>query len=254
MKKILFSVTFLLFSLCGLWAQNVSNVTCHQEGQSIIVEYDIDKAADGVKLYVSIDGGYSFKGPLREVEGDIYKVSRGRKRIIWNVLNEFESFTGNNIVFKVVPRAKSKGSTKFHFCVGANYGSTTNFDSGSAKRSFTNGIWDVGVDLGFRSKLTHQFGLEASVSTGGATTDSPEPYCSGGTIVEAEAYYRWFPGGRHFYLGPAAGYAFSPSGKTGTAIADLQIGLQFGWLILGVYVGYPQTGVTVKLDLCSLFQ
>ncbi len=84
-------------------AQNVSNVAFYQEGNKVIITYDLDKRAD-VVVRISTTGGawHSFNAPLIYVSGDVGKnVSKGHKRIVWDVLKERDRLVGNNIVFQV---------------------------------------------------------------------------------------------------------------------------------------------------------
>lgn len=63
-------------------AQNVSEPTFHQEGDKVAVTFHLSSKAD-VSLYVSTDGGRTFKGPLKHVTGDAgLNVSPGQCRIV----------------------------------------------------------------------------------------------------------------------------------------------------------------------------
>ena len=102
MKRILISlVVFLLCCAAGL-AQTVSNVTVAQEGSKVVVSYDIDKESTEVQLTVSTDGGRTFSAPLKMVTGDVRDVRPGTRRIVWDVLSEWDKLTGDNIVFNVI--------------------------------------------------------------------------------------------------------------------------------------------------------
>ena len=95
---------FLFCVMCGTFgivhAQNVSNVTAEQVGNTIHVTYDLDKAAD-ISLFVSMDGGGTYS-KLYRVSGDVGKtVGPGHKLIVWDVLSEVEELESDNIVFKV---------------------------------------------------------------------------------------------------------------------------------------------------------
>ena len=87
-------------------AQKVSNIAYRQEQSTIIVSYDLEtKTPCRIDLYVSTDGGKTWKGPLKKVTGDAgTKISSGKNSIIWNVLEEYNELRGNNIKFQV--RAK----------------------------------------------------------------------------------------------------------------------------------------------------
>ena len=81
-------------------AQNVSNVNVVQSGKTIEITYDLDKAAD-ISVYMSSNGGETYRG-LRHVNGDVGKtVGPGHKTIVWDVLSEVEELIGDSIVFMV---------------------------------------------------------------------------------------------------------------------------------------------------------
>lgn len=84
----------------SLSAQTVSNVTAEQVGKTIHIYYDLDKAAD-VALFLSTDGGATYK-QLKIVSGDVGAgVKGGHKTIVWDVLEEQGNFKGDDVVFKV---------------------------------------------------------------------------------------------------------------------------------------------------------
>jgi tetratricopeptide (TPR) repeat protein len=96
---------FIFFCLLGLtnYAQKVSNISYRQEQSNIIVSYDLEtKIPTKIDLYVSTNGGASWQGPLKKVIGDVgVKMASGSHSISWNVLEEFEELSGNNIKFQV---------------------------------------------------------------------------------------------------------------------------------------------------------
>ncbi len=83
-------------------SQNVTNVTFYQDGNKVVITYDLDKAAD-VSVYMSTDGGNSFGRALQHVTGDVGKnVQAGTKnRIEYDALADFEKLQGDDFVFKV---------------------------------------------------------------------------------------------------------------------------------------------------------
>lgn len=107
-SKIFLFILFFVSHVAG-YAQTVSNIQFRQEAQTIVVNYDITGAMYwqkfNVDLYVSMDGGNSFTGPMQEVSGDAGKgIEAGRnKSITWNVIEERPDF-GGSVVFDV--RAK----------------------------------------------------------------------------------------------------------------------------------------------------
>ena len=103
MKQLnLFIGLFLFFSVT-ISAQKVTNVSNRQEQSTIIVSYDLEtKTPCKIALYVSTNGGTTWQGPLKKVNGDVgANVSSGSKSITWSVLEEFEELRGNDIKFQV---------------------------------------------------------------------------------------------------------------------------------------------------------
>lgn len=85
------------------WSQSAFAVRATQDGDNIIVTYYLDEPAESVRLTVSTDGGKTFSAPLKKVSGDLVNVSvGGRHSITWNVLEEYDSFVGDEIVFEVL--------------------------------------------------------------------------------------------------------------------------------------------------------
>lgn len=111
-RKLLVSLAAVLLCCTTGFAQTVSNVVASQEGNSIVVSYEIDKSSPEVGLTVSTDGGKTFSAPLTKVTGDVKNVQPGRRSIVWDVLAEMESFKGDNIVFNVI--AKSENNHNGH--------------------------------------------------------------------------------------------------------------------------------------------
>ena len=83
------------------YAQKVSNITYRQEQSHIIVSYDLDtKRPCKVNLFVSINGGATWQGPLTKVSGGVgYNIASGSLSITWYVLEEFEELRGDKIQF-----------------------------------------------------------------------------------------------------------------------------------------------------------
>ena len=104
-KNRLLLILFLAIFQTGtyIYSQKISNVNFNQERNNIIISYNLEtKIPCKIALFVSTNGGGTWLGPLKKVSGDIgVNVSSGNKLITWNVLEEFEQFVGNNILFKV---------------------------------------------------------------------------------------------------------------------------------------------------------
>lgn len=106
----------------GLSGQAVSGIGFGQEGQKIVVQYNIAGAKYyqkfNAELFVSMDGGRTFDGPLKEVSGDVGMgiVAGSGKKIVWDVLKERPDF-GGNVVFDVRVRVIEEAIPK-HFYIG----------------------------------------------------------------------------------------------------------------------------------------
>jgi hypothetical protein len=95
------------FSFC-LEAQTVKNIEPVRSGNNIVVKYEIAGAKFNqefdVSLYVSTDGGKTFTGPLKAVQGDVGEgIEGGEHQIIWDVFKEVNSLEGD-VVFDVKAR------------------------------------------------------------------------------------------------------------------------------------------------------
>jgi hypothetical protein len=104
MKKLhFFLVLLVVLQTSFVSAQKVSNITYHQEQNTIIVSYDLEtKTLCKVNLYVSTNGGTTWQGPLTKVSGDVgAKIATGSHSITWKVLEEFEELRGDKIQFQV---------------------------------------------------------------------------------------------------------------------------------------------------------
>lgn len=108
-KNIILTAIFIAFSVVAVKAQQIVNVS--QKDNSIIVEYDLSSPAEFVRLYVSLDGGENYRGPLTEVSGDLNNVPAGYNHsITWNILKEFntDAFEEDNVRFKLSVKLKEK--------------------------------------------------------------------------------------------------------------------------------------------------
>lgn len=101
----------LLAAMCFttiVCAQTVSNVVAKQVGNTIEITYDLDKAAD-VSLLLSRDGGANYAATPKSLSGDAGKnVTPGRKKIVWNLLQDGSEWNIERARFKVVAEDKSK--------------------------------------------------------------------------------------------------------------------------------------------------
>ncbi|HNQ67275.1 MAG TPA: hypothetical protein PKN32_02770 [Bacteroidales bacterium] len=104
-----FTTLVLLIICLNSFSQKIKNVAFKQVGNSIVVNYEInlpELRIAYVDLYVSLDGGRSYNGPLKQVTGDISEIcTSGKKSITWHVFDEYEKLNGH-VSFEV--RAKLK--------------------------------------------------------------------------------------------------------------------------------------------------
>ena len=108
-KTIILTAILVAFSTIAAKAQQIVNVS--QKNNDIVVEYDLTNPADFVRLYVSLDGGETYRGPLKEVSGDLANVPAGYNHsITWHVLREFETdaFENDQVRFKISVKMKEK--------------------------------------------------------------------------------------------------------------------------------------------------
>lgn len=120
-KTFIFIFSLLLCGLQTAFARHATNVRAMQDGNDIVITYDLDE-----KSYVSINailgdekmqesywnnGVMSYRTVtkvvnLRNVEGDIGSVKKGKnKRAVWHVLQQYgEEFVHSNVSFEVVVR------------------------------------------------------------------------------------------------------------------------------------------------------
>ena len=94
---------FIIFNNITTYAQKVSNISFRQEQSTIVISYDLEtKTPCKISLFVSIDDGKTWQGPLKKVSGDAgAKIATGNHNITWNVLEEFEELRGDKIKFQV---------------------------------------------------------------------------------------------------------------------------------------------------------
>jgi hypothetical protein len=104
MKKILLLILSFLLSAVT-YSQMVIDVTPILNNENMIVKYKITDAKSNQKfnisLYVSMDGGTSYIGPLKAVSGDVGEgITQGKHTINWDIFKDVNSLEGN-IVFDV---------------------------------------------------------------------------------------------------------------------------------------------------------
>ncbi len=112
MKTIFILLFVLLFIDCR--AQEIEDVTAVQEGNSILVSYNlVDKSITpgyNISLFCSTDGGTSWLGPMVFVSGDVGAdvLAGDNNQIIWDVLKEWDYLFGENIKFRLDAEFRNK--------------------------------------------------------------------------------------------------------------------------------------------------
>jgi formylglycine-generating enzyme required for sulfatase activity len=120
-RSLLLLVAFI--GCLSLQAQTVSNVSASQQGNELLVSYSLkaDTPCE-VSLYVSLNAGKTWTGPLLHVSGDVGKnISAGSKVIRWQVLEEQEQLVGSDIHFKVTANGKKSLDPEMVFVKGGTF-------------------------------------------------------------------------------------------------------------------------------------
>jgi hypothetical protein len=111
--KQFFSLLLCALLLTPVWllAQQITNIQASLDpfDRTVDITYDMN-ARQGkydkytVDLYFSQDGGRTFQGPLKYIDGDLGEGIRpGKGKIAtWDCLEEYPSFDGKNVTFKLV--------------------------------------------------------------------------------------------------------------------------------------------------------
>lgn len=104
-------------------AQIVSAVTAAQQGNELVISYALSSEVPcDVSLFVSLNEGKSWTGPLVHVSGDVGKnVSAGNRSIRWQVLEEQSQLVGSNILFKVTANSNKSFEPEMVFVKGGTF-------------------------------------------------------------------------------------------------------------------------------------
>lgn len=94
----------LIVQMLSAKAQQITNVQVEQDGDNVVIGYDIIDAKQGQKFDISLslsaDGGKTFTITPLSITGDIKQITAGQgKKIIWNVLLDNDEVIGDNFVF-----------------------------------------------------------------------------------------------------------------------------------------------------------
>jgi len=103
----LFFILIGFLTFLTLRAQQVTNMKVTQEGDDVVITYDIssDKAGQtfDIKVECSADNGKTFSIFPKSLSGDLKGIKAdNRKRIVWDVLSELEVLAGDHFVFQFV--------------------------------------------------------------------------------------------------------------------------------------------------------
>ncbi len=113
-------MTIFCTCIATSYAQKITQIK--QDGKIIVIEYSLDKDADYVDLYVSLNGGKNFKGPLKYIEGNLKDVTAGNNKYIrWNTIKEFGELKSDDIQFKLLVKMKKEWKKESFFTVNAAY-------------------------------------------------------------------------------------------------------------------------------------
>jgi uncharacterized protein (TIGR02145 family) len=84
-------------------AQTVRNVKASQEGQNIVITYElVCSQPTEINLFLSEDNAKNWSGLKTGVSGDVgSRITQGNKVIYWDVLQSKDKLVGNAFVFKV---------------------------------------------------------------------------------------------------------------------------------------------------------
>lgn len=121
MKQVLQHILTLLVALTAyinMCAQTVTNVEARQEGQTIVITFNMDKPAD-VSLYYSTSGKYGKYMWINSKYLTKQRISSTKYSYTWDVLGQCGEFSFNNVVFRV--EAKEIKTMPFLISFGGFY-------------------------------------------------------------------------------------------------------------------------------------
>ena len=205
---ILFWLGMMLMQPC-VAQEKTDIVKAYPQGKNIVVEYDLGADADFVRLYVSLDGGVNYRGPLQQVSGDVADVKAGFGRsIVWNVLKELnqQSFDNETVRFKLGVKLKERWPKETFVTFNAAY-------------SFS-----PQVSFGFSVGQVKRFGWFVSVMTNGNFSGfEPDGDCDRDGFIEGN----FLP----YYTGETSKTRFSAMAGGLMKVSDhlcLRLGLGYG--------------------------
>jgi len=116
-------LTLLSFLAAHTSAQTVRVVTAEQQGQQVVVSYELQTDAPcEVTLHVSLDQGKTWSDALAQCSGSVGKnISSGQHSITWNVLAERTELWGDGIRFRVKANGKKSFEPEMVFVEGGTF-------------------------------------------------------------------------------------------------------------------------------------
>lgn len=119
---------FLLIQFDVNASNRVRNVNAYQSGNLIIVDYELTQGAN-IELQVYINGQYTYSS--KSLSGDVgYNIKAGKKRIVWDVLKDYDEFKYDNVQFKVYSYGKTYIPWKNFIMVNGGFTSLPDYSYG----------------------------------------------------------------------------------------------------------------------------
>lgn len=103
MKHPFYLLLFFTLILSTSLAQPITNVEAIQKDNTVEITYNLEgDCPANISVYYCENDCIEFKGPLKNVHGDVGKnILPGKRKITWNVLQDQDILVGNNIIFRV---------------------------------------------------------------------------------------------------------------------------------------------------------
>lgn len=99
-------VIYLSSELNGIDSNLAKDVSYTVKNDKVWIDYVL-KGTAYVDLYISLDGGKTYRGPLEYVTGSVGEdIQKGRNYIVWDAQREFGDFSSEQVVFRVVSLTK----------------------------------------------------------------------------------------------------------------------------------------------------
>ena len=252
MKRLFIVLISCLFLIpAALHAQEVRNVTSEVKEGMIRVHYTLAGKFYqnfAVSLYVSRDGGKTFKGPLNEVTGDVGRnIKRGNKSVTWDVIREMP-MVEETLVFDV--RAEITGEKpKSSFFIQYVANPTTYIGLRAGMLGIVGFYGEVRGNLKAlqSARYTYKDGVVEFNQAGYFVFSEKNGY----SAFSALAGITWQPA-RNFFLYLGAGYGkedYLLSLDTYSYEGDVKTGSEYA-----KYDGYSNSGVEVDLGLMLRFK